>query len=125
MNTTDRFREKLCAIASEQYPKAKLKKLSRELMRAFLDEGSETPDNLNCAEHIEFGWIHNRSFGPMHICGLKLKGKDILVSDVVHLIEDEEITQSIQEQYPELTLEEWSAVTRITTMVLIALEQDK
>lgn len=32
-----------------------LKDFTRELMHIFLEIGSETPDNLNCCSHIDYG----------------------------------------------------------------------
>jgi len=41
-----------------------LKKFSRELMQIFREIGSETPDNLNCCVHIDYGIVSDHQFEP-------------------------------------------------------------
>ncbi len=43
----------------------------------------------------------------------------------MHLIEDTGIAQSVKRHYPDLTADQWSAVTRMTTMILISLEREE
>jgi len=101
-----------------------LKKFSRELMQIFREIGSETPDNLNCCAHIDYGIVSERQFGPSKILGLKIKDKDILLSDVLNTVEDLELPSQVREYFPNLSLDEWRAVARMMTMILISLEKD-
>ena len=96
---------------------------SDRLMKAFLEFGSETDDNVNCFQHVEYGRVDNRVCGPNPIYGLKIKGKKILLADVMNIVENLELPSEICERYPDLTGEEWSAITRMATMILCAFEQ--
>ena len=100
-----------------------LTELTHGIMRTFLEMGSETPDNLNCSQQIEYGRVDGREDGPATVFGLKVKGTEMLVSDVMHLVESEGIPESVLEYYPDLTDDQWSAVTRMTTMILLSLER--
>lgn len=102
-----------------------LTQLTDGIMRTLLTTGSKTPDNLNCSEQIEYGRVGGREFGPATVFGLKVKGTEMLVSDVMHLIEDTGIPPSVKRHYPDLTDGQWSAVTRMTTMILISLEREE
>jgi hypothetical protein len=93
------------------------------IMRTLVEMGSETPDNLNCSQQIEYGRVDRRQVGPATVFGLKVKGTEMLVSDVMHLVEDDGIPESVQQYYPDLTDAQWSAVTRMTTMILLSLER--
>ena len=100
-----------------------LTEITGDIMRAFLEMGSETPDNLKCSRQIEYGRADGREASPAKVFGLKVKGTEILVSDVMHLVESEGIPESVLEYYPDLTDDQWSAVTRMTSMILISLER--
>ncbi|MEZ4730245.1 MAG: hypothetical protein R3E79_24205 [Caldilineaceae bacterium] len=58
--------------------------------------------------------------GFQPVIGLKVKGKNILVSQVLNALEDLDLPNEVKEYYPDLTDEEWQAVTRITTIVMLA-----
>jgi hypothetical protein len=100
-----------------------LTEITDGIMRTLLEMGSETPDNLNCSQHIEYGRVGRRQVGPATVFGLKVKGTEMLVSDVMHLVEDGGIPDSVQQYCPDLTDDQWSAVTRMTTMILLSLER--
>ena len=97
---------------------------SDRLMKAFLEFGSETDDNVNCSRHVEYGRVDDRVCGPNPVYGLKIKGKKILLADVMNIVESLELPSEVCERYPDLTGDEWSAITRMTTMILCAFEQD-
>lgn len=87
------------------------------------DEAPETDDNLNCYNHIEYGSVSPGACNSKETYGLKLKGKDILISNVVHLVEDLDLPDQIKKKFPTITRHEWAAVTRMVTMILIAFER--
>ena len=95
---------------------------SDQLMKAFLNFGSETDDNMNCFRHVEYGRV-DRVYRPKPFYGLKVKGKKISLVDVMHMVEDLDLPTEIAEQYPDLTKDEWSAITRMVTMILLAFER--
>ncbi len=118
------FADKLCAILHAT-DGSSLPELSRDLMQEFLRFGSETPDNVNCFEHVEYGIVQRPSFGETEKgCGLKLKGKNILLADILNMAEDLDLPDDIKEYFPDLTDREWQAVMRMATMILIAFESD-
>ncbi len=100
-----------------------LTEITDGIMRTLLEMGSETPDNLNCSQQIEYGRVDRRQVGPATVFGLKVKGTEMLLSDVMHVVEDDGIPESVQRHYPDLTDDQWSAVTRMTTMILLSLER--
>jgi len=96
--------------------------ITQQVREAFLRMGSRTPDNLNCVEHIEYGTVEGLEFGPPKVSGLKMKKSDVLISDVMHLVEDADIPDIVKEYYIDITVEEWRAITRMTTMILLSLQ---
>lgn len=93
--------------------------------KALLTAGSETPDNLACVEHLEYGTVPGPPYAPeRERSGLKITGTDVLVSDVARRIEDTPVPASVAGDFPELTPEQWSAATRVITLLLGALEAD-
>ena len=117
----ERFASLLCELAQSDDNSRQAK--GRELMQAFLEFGSATDDNMNCYSHIEYGSVPPGACNPKETYGLKLKGKDILISDVVHLLEGLDLPDRIKKDFPNITENEWAAVTRMATMILIAFER--
>lgn len=117
------FLKELFEVATAQDLKTSAKQRNEKLMQAFLDFGSETECNLNCAAQIEYGLVTDQPYGPPQMYGLKLKQKNILISDIAWMIEGSDIPPDVQEKFPELTTQDWNAVTRMLTMVAIALER--
>lgn len=99
---------------------------SHELLEAVLAFGSATDDNLNCIDHVEYGMVSGWPFESNESYGLKLKGKNLLLSDVMNVVENlEDVPSEVKKHFPDLTNDEWSAVTRMVTIVLVALERHK
>jgi hypothetical protein len=117
----ENFRNKLFEIACGSGDQASLSDQNNQLMKAFLEFGSETPDNLNCYNHIEYGLT--RDWRSRTVAGLKLKGKELLLSEVMNVVENLELPDEVREEFPELTDNEWDAITRMVTMALIAMER--
>lgn len=91
--------------------------------KALLTAASETPDNLACVQHLEYGTVPGTPYPPEHErSGLKITGTDILVSDLAWRIEDSPIPASVADDHPGLTPEQWAAATRAITLLLGALE---
>ena len=56
--------------------------------------------------------------------GLKIKNKDIMVSDIINALEDmEKAPKQVKEYYPDITDEEWQASTRVSTLVFLLFEK--
>lgn len=131
MRSKQVFAQTLCQLIDSSPGPRRKKDISRavvsmksdRLMKAFLNFGSETDDNMNCFRHVEYGRVDGPVWRPNPRYGLKLKGKQILLSDVIHMVEDLKLPSEIGEKYPDLTEAEWSAITRMATMVLLAFER--
>jgi len=80
--------------------------ITQQVREAFLRMGSRTPDNLNCVEHIEYGTVEGLEFGPPKVSGLKMKKSDVLISDVMHLVEDADIPDG-SSPYPSVKCAPW------------------
>lgn len=120
-NPKDRFVTLLCEFAHTDFTNPPGGERREQLMQTFLDFGSRTEDNVNCYDHVEYGLVPAVGCRPSAY-GLKLKGKDIPLVDVLHAVEDLPLPDEIKEQVPNITSKEWEAVTRMATMVFIALE---
>lgn len=110
--------KKLLMLIESDLDDIDLKKFSQELMQLFREIGSETPDNLNCCAYVS-----GRQFGLGSIIGLKIKDKNVLLSDVLNAVEDLELPSEVREYFPTLNLDEWRAVAWMVTMILISLEK--
>jgi hypothetical protein len=90
--------------------------LTTSLHQAMLDFASQTPDNVDCAERMEVGVVDAS-------IGLKVKGRRILFSEIAHAIEGGEIPDALKNALPELTVPEWEAFARMTTLLYVMLER--
>jgi len=125
MSNQDRklFLQKLFDIANSNHTLSSASDLSSDLMEAMLSYGSETEDNLNCSQHIQFGLCQVNLFNkPESIYGLKVKAKDILLADVLNVVENLGVPSVVKKEFPELTSEEWDAIMRMVTLILTALQ---
>jgi hypothetical protein len=121
---TDELAKNLLSICSSK--ELRISVISEEVMRLVLLVGSETPDNLNCYSHIEYGIVPNEkdNADPQDKAtyGLKIRGKDISIADIMNVIEDIDIPAEVATAFPTITEHEWNAVTRIITMILLSVE---
>ncbi len=99
-----------------------LRRFNTDLKHIFLVMGSKTEENLNCTAHIEYGLADKSQSGLKPFYGLKVKGKNLLLSHVMNTIENLDLPSEIKEEFPDLTTDEWDAATRMITMVLLSLE---
>lgn len=109
MSPRDAFINELLALAHGKTGDSAFK-------RALLDFGSETPDNLNCAEQLELD--PSRS-------ALVLRKHGIPISDLLNVAEDSDVPPSVREAFPLVTQAEWDAAMRLVTLILIALEPNR
>lgn len=98
---------------SESY----LKDLDSYIKKLVVSFGSGTEDNIESMNSIELGY----SGGNF---GMKIKNKEIFVSDIINALEDmEEPPHEIKEYYPDITDREWQASTRLSTLILLLFEK--
>ena len=108
-----RFIEALIRIAAAENSD---EELTANLRVAILYFASETPDNLNCAEHVEIGSVGDET-------GLKLQSRELLLSDIAHAIEDMPVPEALKAAFPGLSADDWEAFTRLTTLIYILLNR--
>lgn len=121
-HTDDSFRRELRRLLSVGGMPADNRDQTKSLMRAFLDFGSETPDNINCSMHIEYGNILGSGKSPC--VGLKIRQKNIGFADLANVLENVDLPEDVAKEFPSLTKEEWDAFTRMVTMIMLALQSE-
>jgi len=98
---------------SESY----LKNLDSYIKELIVRFGSGTEDNIKSMNHIELGYLGGNF-------GIKIKNKELFVSDIMNALEDmEEPPQEVKEYYPDITEREWQASTRLSTLNLLLSER--
>jgi hypothetical protein len=118
------FAKALSKMLVSRFKPSERKARLRALAEGFLAFGSETPDNVQCIEHIDYGLLPIRWGVPVRRAALKIKGKSIGLAELAHEVEGSRIPASVRREYPELTTQEWHAFQRLVTMILIALEEE-
>lgn len=122
------FINQLFKLASTQVAdEDELYDLSEDMMEAMVEFGSETDDNLNCQDHIEYGIVYNEPGNDvLSTYGLKIRDKKILLSDVMNALEAlklSDLPDEVRNLFPSsLTDAEWDATMRMATMVFLAFE---
>jgi enoyl-[acyl-carrier-protein] reductase (NADH) len=117
-----KFRNLLMYFANADFTEIQVAEMNAQFKKTLLDFGSETPDNQESVERIEVGQVREGSW--LH-AGLQIKDKKIRLSQLMHSIESIDLPEAIKAEYPALTREDWNAATRIMTLILISLEDDK
>ena len=84
--------------------------LTKDLQRALVEFGSQTPNNLSCACHVEFGRVGDRA-------GLMVRNSGLLMEELAHALEDQPIPTGMKQLHGNLTQEDWDAFTRLTTLI--------
>lgn len=84
--------------------------LTTNLRVALLDFGSDTPDNLNCTGRVEVGPVGSE-------IGLKIRGRDVLFSDIAHALESEPLPKALKDAFPDISEGDWDAFARMTTLI--------
>ena len=113
--TRKRFLEALTGISEGQ---TGAEELTKKLREALLEFGSETPDNLSCAEQIEVGPVGERT-------GLKLRSRDLPFYDIANVVEGDTMPEVLKTAFPDITQDEWDAFGRVTTLIYILLSRDR
>jgi hypothetical protein len=104
-----------------KYSQKSRKNFDQKIRTLFLECYSETEENLNAFHCLKYGKSPNR-YGPS-VLGFKVKESDILISDILNAVEDmKDIPSEIKESFPNLTYAQWDAAMRITTVLLLRLE---
>lgn len=123
------FVKELVRIFNSEISEKNIENLNESVMKAFLKYASETPCNLSCFNHINFGKAL-KPYGVSNLSekyGFKLKNKNIFISSIVYEIENllsEKVPDLIKEDFPEISQEDWEAVLRFMTIIFNSFEVD-
>ncbi len=117
-----KLRNLLMYFANLDFTTNQVAEINDRFRSSLLDYASETPDNVASVAKIEVGKV--KVNGQVH-SGLKIKEKNILLSEIMYAIEDMSLPAQVKDQLPQLTQEEWEAATRIIVFVLKSLEEEK
>ena len=120
MNSKTAFRKLLTSIA---YGRSALtsRQATAAFRRAFLDFGSDTDDNRDCAAVIGFCTVKN---GRDRTMGLAVRRRHWLVTEILNSAEGSPVPAQVRRDFPRITQREWDAVLRLATMVLFFWERD-
>lgn len=88
--------------------------LTGELRKAILEYASETPGNIDCARRVRVDAI-----GPK--AGLVLAEQKLLFEEIAHAVEDSSMPEDLKDAYPNMSEDDWSAFTRLTTLIYTLL----
>lgn len=95
---------------------------TEEFKESFFRQASHSPDNLQSMKYIEYGDVKKEYLQNRRTFGLKIREKDILLSDIVYFLENDKIRDLIDKEFSELTCEEVEAAQRILTIIIAGLE---
>ena len=92
----------------------------REFVRTLLDFGSETDDNTECVQRVGLGVLSQLyGSGP---AGFALRHSRIPVADVLNAAEGAPVPDQVTAEFPEVMQEDWDAILRLATLVLVAFQ---
>jgi len=122
MDSKAAFRNLLVSLANGRRKHRNAREATKAFRKALLDFGSETDDNRACAAAISVGVIKERN-QPVRK-GLILRGHQCLVGTILNTAEGCPVPTQVRKAFPKLSQQEWDAVLRIATMVVLSLESD-
>lgn len=118
----DDFIREILNISQSVIEKGKVDYNVEKFKESFFRGSSHSPDNLESMNYIEYGAVRIKYLENRRVFGLKVKDKDVLLSDIIYFLESEEICKMIQNKFPELTVKEIEAVQRVFTVIMSDLE---
>jgi len=125
-----RFVTKLHEIATEDQLPENISRYSDELIaevgRLVRDDENDTT-STEFLDHIEYGLVDDElPWGPSQTFGFKVKGKNELISELLHAFENliaTDLPTEISEYAPTISQDEWKAVIRMTIDIVTALDR--
>lgn len=118
------FRNALLAVANcrADATEIELAALNRRFREAFLNFGSETPDNKSCIKSLKVGLIDDGTSAHRPTVGLRVTGRNWALSTVLNAAEGCPIPAQLSADFPALTQDQWDAVMRMATMMALTLQ---
>ena len=118
----DDFNKEIERISQFVLAKGECDVNSEDFKESFFRQSSHSPDNTESIELIEYGSVRKEYQPNVETFGIKIKGKNILLSDIICLMENEEISNLIAKEFPELTVREIEAAQRVMTVVMLGFQ---
>ncbi len=95
---------------------------TNKMQKAILDYGSETPDNIACADQLEVA-AYQELDRTYH--GIRLSHLGVGLSTLINAAEGCPIPDQLKNQFPTISQAEWDAVLRLCTLLVTALELEQ
>ena len=92
-----------------------------QIRRAFLDFGSETPDNVSVPAAIELA-MHGLRDRPDELA-LTVNPSGCALDQIAYALEYLDLPAALNDKLPEVTQADWDAFTRFTTLLYLALRR--
>ncbi|MEC0181023.1 hypothetical protein P4H61_05880 [Paenibacillus peoriae] len=119
----DEFLKEIDKISKKIIEHDRLEYNVEEFKENFFRQSSHSPDNLESMAYIEYGVVRKKDMQNRKTFGLKVKDKDILISDIMFFLENQSVvSKCIQQEYPELTTAEIDAVLRVISISMMGLD---
>lgn len=116
--------ECICSVSRGRWRRRRADAVSHALKDAILRFGSETDDNRNCVDSLEFARLRPPSYQPgSTIRGLRLKGTALAISEVLNSLENLPAPSQLRHEFPEMSEKHWNAITRLATLLSLLLEE--
>lgn len=123
----EKFARKLCSLYKYlENSVFDVSVFNTEIMRAFLDFGSKTPDNQHCFETIEYGNSIKTALPNTNVYGFKVKRTEsVFIQSVLNILKNTPLPSRIREVYSDLTQDEWVSALVITMTVFLVFSPVK
>lgn len=95
--------------------------LATQLRSTLLEFGSQTEDNVSCAERTTVLEPSGAEAVPAR--GMAVGEQRILLADLLNFAEGCDIPEEVRDRYPDLEQDDWDAALRLTTLIVTALQR--
>ena len=95
--------------------------LATQVRSALLEFGSQTEDNVSCAERTSV--LEPTGTEAVPARGLAVGEQGILLADLLNFAEGCDIPEEVRDRYPDLEQDDWDAALRLTTLIVTALQR--
>lgn len=113
------FARKLWSLYDQfDMPDFDVARFNHRIMQAFLKFDWNNPGNQSAHQLLEYGKMLSR-FEDGFVYGFKIKGKPIMLGNLLNEIEALPPLDTVMAAFPDLTQAEWQALTRMATMLVL------
>lgn len=119
MSPRENFIDALLAVSGREHVDADT--LTASLRESILEFGSETNENVECAENVHLSDVE--MFNDWTSRVITVGEKRVPVADIMNFAEGVPVPVEVQEQFPSLSRADWDAALRLVTLVVSALHR--